>query len=105
MCVIMFYSIYAMALKLFLVSNAVGIVPAVLALVKDFPPERQRQILLRETLFALALAIFFQFVGHAFLSVLNLQEYALRLCGGVLLILLGIGMIFPRHESGPSKLL
>lgn len=97
--------VYYLALKLFLVSNAIGIIPAILALIKDFPPQRQRVILLRESLFALLLAVFFQFVGHAFLAVLGIQGFALGLCGGVLLLLLGLGMVFPSREADPSNAL
>jgi len=92
-------TLYLIALKLFLVTNPIGNAPTILALVKDFPPERQQKILLREAFFAFLLAVFFQFVGRAFLSVLGVEDYALRLCGGVLLFLVGLGMVFPVHEK------
>lgn len=95
-------SIYLIALKLFLVTNPIGNAPAILALVKDFPPERQKKILLRETLFAFLLAVFFQLVGKGFLTALGVETYALRLCGGVLLFLVGLTMVFPLHESTES---
>lgn len=92
-------TIYLIALKLFLVANPIGNAPTILALVKDFPPERQERILLRETLFAFLLAVFFQFIGGAFLSVLGVENYSLRLCGGVLLFLVGLTMAFPEREQ------
>ena len=92
-------SIYLIALKLFLVTNPIGNAPTILALVKDFSAERQKKILLRETLFAFLLAVFFQFVGKGFLEALGVDTYALRLCGGTLLFLVGLIMVFPAHQA------
>lgn len=71
----------------------------ILTLVKDFPFDRQKRILLRESLIALALAIFFQFFGEAFLSALAIQSYAVTLCGGVMLFFLALNMIFPNMST------
>lgn len=92
-------TIFLVALKLFLVWNPIGNTPAVLALVKNFSPERQKKILLREAFFAFLLAVFFQFAGKGFLSALGIESYALRLCGGVLLLLVGLTMVFPLREE------
>ena len=56
------------AFTFFLVANPIGNSPAILAVVKDLPFERQRMVLLREALIALALALVFQFFGEAFLT-------------------------------------
>lgn len=86
---------FKIALTFFLVANPIGNSPAILAVVKDFPFERQRAILFREALIALALAIFFQFFGEAFLSGLNIDRYTVSLCGGVMLFIVSLSMIFP----------
>lgn len=59
--------------------------------------------MLRETFFALLFALFFQFVGEPFLDALGIKDYALSMCGGVLILLAGLGMIFPRHENDVEK--
>lgn len=83
------------AFTFFLVANPIGNSPAILAVVKDLPFDRQRKVLLREALIALALALFFQFFGEAFLTSLNIDRYTVSLCGGVMLFIVALKMIFP----------
>lgn len=87
------------ALTLFLVTNPIGNSPAILALVKNFSFEKQKKILLRETLFALIIALFFQYFGEIFLGALHIERYATTLTGGVILLLVSLGMMFPSHEA------
>lgn len=91
-------NVFDIALTLFLVTNPIGNSPAILALVKDLPFARQRFVLLREALFAFLIALFFQQVGEGFLAVLGISDYSLRLCGGTILFLVGLSMIFPNHS-------
>lgn len=99
-------SIFFIALTFFLVANPIGNTPAIIALVKDFDFERQRKIMIREAIFALLIALFFQFFGEVFLRVLNISSYAVTLCGGILLFLVALGMIFtiaPSTETRQQK--
>lgn len=99
-------TIFDLALQLFLITNPVGNSPAIFTLVRNFSFRDQKRIMFRETLFALLIAIFFQFVGESCLDLLGIKEYSLSMCGGVLILLAGLGMIFPQHESeteGPSS--
>lgn len=96
--------IFQYALTFFLVTNPIGNVPMLLALLKNYPFEKQRKILIREGLFALLIALFFQYCGEVFLGALNVQNYALTLCGGILLFLLALSMIFPKHQQMQSAL-
>lgn len=86
----------------FVIANPIGNAPAILTLVKDFPLKRQKIILFRETMLSLLLAIFFQYVGQHFLSLLHLQHYALALSGGILLLIIGLNLIFPDHSPTGS---
>jgi len=52
---------FALALTFFLVANPIGNSPAIIALVKDFDLKQQKRILYREAIFALLLALFFQY--------------------------------------------
>lgn len=83
-----------MALTFFLVANPIGNSPAILSLVKELPFERQKKILLRESLIALVLALFFQYSGHTFLTALGITDYAVPLCGGTILFITALKMIF-----------
>ncbi len=89
------------ALTFFLVANPIGNSPVIIALVKDFPFQRQRIIVLREGIFAFLLALFFQFAGEHFLNLLNISDYAVTLCGGVILFIIALQMIFSLSE--PSE--
>lgn len=95
-------SLFSIALTFFLVANPIGNSPAILALVKDFDFGRQKKILLREGLFALLLALFFQYFGEMFLNLLKIKGYAVTLTGGVILFLTSLSMIFPKRASGES---
>lgn len=92
-------TIFANALTFFLIANPVGNSPAVLALVKDYDFVKQRTILFRESIFALILALFFQYFGEAFLGLLQIQDYAVTMTGGILLLIVAMGMIFHQAES------
>lgn len=84
-----------MVLRLFLIANPIGVVPVFVALVKDFDAARQRRILLRESIISFLIAVPFIFVGKYFLDALDIESYALSVCGGVLVLIIAIKMIFP----------
>lgn len=91
-----------LALTFFLIANPIGNSPAIIALVKDFDFQRQKIILLRESLFALILAIFFQYMGEWFLDMLSIQDYAVTIAGGLLLFIVSLTMIFS-HAASDSE--
>lgn len=86
----------------FLVTNPIGNSPLILAMIKDQPFKRQQYIMLREGLIALAIAIFFQFFGEYFLTFLGIKVYSLSLCGGVVLLLTALKMIFASKEEATT---
>lgn len=92
-------TLFSMALTFFIIANPIGNTPAIAAILKDFPFERQKKIMLRESLIALAIAIFFQFIGDRFLRLLDIKDYTVSIAGGVLLIIVGLQMIFPKGEK------
>lgn len=61
--------------------------------------------MIREGLIALLLAVFFQYFGDYFLGTLMLQDYTIALCGGILLFMISLSLIFPKHEVGTRKAL
>jgi multiple antibiotic resistance protein len=89
----------------FIVTNPIGCSPTVLALIKEYPIREQQKILLRESMFALMLAIFFLFLGDTFLRSLKIEDYAARISGGILLFIVALQMIFSvKNDAKPEKL-
>ncbi len=87
-------SIPQLALTYFLMINPIGNYPAILALIKDASFQRQKQIMFREGIFVLIIALVFQFFGEYFLRFMQIDSPALSLCGGILVFLVAINMIF-----------
>ncbi len=95
--------LFAIAFTFFLVANPIGNTPLISALIKRFPFEEQKRIVLREAVFALILALFFQFFGEIFLTLLNISDYTVSFCGGSLLLIIAIDMIFATSiEDSPN---
>lgn len=85
---------FSLALTFFIIANPIGNSPAIIALVKDFDFHRQKVILFREGTIALLLALFFQYMGEWFLGMLNIQDFAVTITGGLLLFIVSLTMIF-----------
>jgi multiple antibiotic resistance protein len=91
--------ILSIAIALFLIANPIGNTPAILAVVRSFSFEDQKRIIFRESILALGLALFFQFFGEVFFKLLNIENWAIGYCGGTLLLLVALKMIFTTPES------
>lgn len=91
-------SLFQIALTFFLVTNPIGNSPTILALVKNYDFAQQKRILLREGMISFLIAIFFQYMGERFLGLLQVTDYAMTLCGGILLLIISLVMIFPKSE-------
>lgn len=98
-------SVFQLALTFFIVSNPIGNTPAILALLKNYNFKDQRRILIREGIFSFLIAIFFQYFGEMFLGLLRIQDYSMSLCGGTLLFILALEMIFPKSNQGTEATL
>ena len=97
------FSILSVSVALFLIANPIGNVPAIIALIKDFDFDTQKKIMLRETLLALAIALFFQYFGTMFLDNLEIKRFTLSTCGGILNLLVALNMIFPKPQTITSQ--
>lgn len=87
------------ALLLFLVMDPVGNIPVFLALLGPLELRRQRVVLLRELLIALAIMGVFLLGGRCILAGLRISEPALSIAGGVILFLIALRMIFARPQE------
>lgn len=92
-------SLLSTAITLFVVANPIGNSPAILSIIKDFDFERQKKIMLRETIIALLIAYFFQYFGKVFLEQLDIQDYTRQFSGGILMFLVALFMIFPSQPT------
>lgn len=62
-------------------------------------PNRKRQfIILREAAIATGILLVAGFAGGPLLRTLGLEEYSLQLCGGIVLFLIALGMVFPSRR-------
>lgn len=66
---------------------------------KNTQPER-RTMALRGVLIASGILLFFAVFGEAMLKLFGITLPALRIAGGVLLLLISIDMVFARHSGG-----
>ena len=93
--------IFATAFSLFLISNSLGNLPFILALLKSYPAKRQRAILIREMLIALGILFVFGFFGDNIIGFLGISEGIIGIAGGALLFIIALTMVFPSSEAKP----
>jgi multiple antibiotic resistance protein len=89
------WTILEIALPLFLIMDPVGNAVICVAILREFPPARQRRIILRELLIALLIALLFTFLGEFLLSLLDIQPSTLRIAGGIILLIISLKMVYP----------
>ncbi len=88
-------TIFSIAFALFLLMDPLGNVSLFVSLLKNFPAKKQKKIIFRELLFALAIIILFYFAGDYLLDLIQVQQYTILISGGVILFLIALRMIFP----------
>jgi MarC family membrane protein len=92
-------TIYSAAILLFLVMDPLGNIPVFLTVLKDVPLAKRKKIIFRELVIALAVLVFFLFVGRYILEVLDLSEPSLSIAGGIILFIIALKMIFANPEG------
>ncbi len=92
-------SMWSAAAVLFFLMDPLGNIPVVLSVLKGFDAKKQRRIIIRELLMALVILVLFYFVGKPFLTFLNLKQEAVTISGGLILLIIGLRMIFPRRDG------
>lgn len=86
-------------ITIFVTFNAIGNIPVFIGMLRSFNLAHQRRIIFREMIFALLLMMLFSYFGKQVLQGLDLQLYALRIGGGVILFLIALNMLFPRKTD------
>jgi len=87
------------AILLFLVMDPLGNIPMFLVALKDVAPERQRRVIVRELLIALAVLLAFLLGGQYVLRVFHISPPSLNIAGGTILFLIALRMIFTGQEG------
>lgn len=82
---------------LVLITDPLGNIPFFISNMRNVRPERRTPVILRECLIAFLALLVFVVAGRPMLSLLQLSEEALRVSGGVVLLLIAIRMIFPER--------
>jgi len=92
------------ATTLFLVFNAIGMVPVFVAVLARYDQKKQMRIITRELLIALVTMLIFAFLGEKFLDWISISKSSVGIGGGLLLIIISLNMIFPKTDisSGTS---
>ncbi len=93
------HSFLSSTILLVLITDPLGNIPFFISALKHVKPERRRIVVVRECLIAFAALLLFLLAGRPILRVLHLSEDALRVSGGVVLLLIAIRMIFPEHGA------
>jgi multiple antibiotic resistance protein len=92
-------SIWSAAVLLFFLMDPIGNVPVILSVMKGIEPKRQRVIIVRELFMALGILLVFLYAGKPLLTFLHLQQEAVTISGGIILLIIGLRMIFPKPEG------
>lgn len=92
-------SFVSAAVLLFLVLDPLGNIPLFISATKKVSKGKRKKVILRESLIAYCVLVFFFFCGDYILGVLQLEKASLGIAGGVILFLISIKMIFPDHKS------
>lgn len=87
------------AFLFFFVISPLGIVPAMLAALKNVDPAKHRRIILRECIIALGIMLTFMFFGQGLLNMLSISIPAMTAAGGVMLMLIALRLIFPTQDK------
>ena len=90
---------WSVALSFFLLMDSIGNLPIFIALLKEIEPKRQKVIILRELVIALAIIIFFYFLGSIFLDLLGIEQASVHIAGGIILFMIAIRMVFPQMKE------
>lgn len=87
------------ALVLFFVMDPLGNIPLFTAILSRLPESRRRKVLARELVIALGFLLTFLFAGERLLAALGLESAAIRVGGGIVLLVIALRLIFPQDQS------
>ena len=95
--------VLSLAITLFFVLDPFGNLPIVLSLLNKVEESRRWKVVLRESLIALFLLVLFYAVGPQFISLLGVGPDDLTICGGVVLGIIALRLVFPDERANSAK--
>lgn len=93
------HPILSVAFALFLLMDSFGNIPIYLAILKNIEAKRRQRIIFREMVFSLIIIVLFAIFGNAFFKFLGISSKSMQLCGGIVLFIIALRMVFPKHEE------
>lgn len=93
------FDVIPVAVTLFFVMDPLGNMAIFNAILAPFDRRRRMWIVARELFFALLILLSFLVVGTEILKLLGLTQPSLSIAGGILLFIIALRMIFPRHAG------
>ena len=93
----------SLAITLFFVLDPFGNLPIVLGLLTHIEPKRHWKIVTRESFIALLLMVIFYAVGPWFLKMLEIGPSDLKICGGAVLAIIALRLVFPDERLTNGK--
>lgn len=95
--------VISLAITLFFVLDPFGNLPVVLSLLSKVEHSRRWKVVVRESFIALGLLVLFYAVGARFIGLLGVDSSDLTICGGVVLGIIALRMVFPDENGGVAR--
>ncbi len=95
-------TLFSLILSFFLIMDPLGNIPVFASILRSFSPERQRKIIIREMLISLVILVSFQYLGSLVLGWIHISIPSIQVAGGLILLIIAIGMIFPAISSAST---
>lgn len=92
-------TILSAAVLLFLVMDPIGNIPLFVSVLKGMETSKQRWIIIREHLIAFVAIVLILFSGRFLMKLLQIQDQALSVAGGIILFLIALRMIFAQPSG------
>jgi len=97
------FETYLLALTTFFATvGPIDIAVVFAGLTSERKVSTKKKMALKAVAIATGILLLFAFLGESLLSSLGITLPALRVAGGILLLLIGIDMVFARHSGGTS---
>ncbi len=92
-------TIWDTAVTIFFVFNAIGMLPVFVSVLIRYDQKKQIKIIVRELVIALVVLLAFIMWGGKILNAVSISPHSIGVGGGLLLVLIALNMIFPKHEA------
>lgn len=86
-------------IAVFVLADAIGNIPIVLALTKGITPEERNKVIDKASIVAIAVLLLFAFGGQYILNYLEISMASLQVAGGLLLLLIALQMLRGELET------